>query len=157
QETGKKHPVTIDDACAFLARFENGSTAIFESTRYARGHKALKTFEINGHNKSISWDLHDLNRLSYFDHEVPGETRGWSSIHVSDGDHPYTGNWWVPGLCLGYEHSFVHGAVEFMKHLDDPSIAKNFPDFRNALGTQYVCDAVLESAETGQWVDVKRA
>ncbi|MDB4365108.1 hypothetical protein N9Z28_03985 [Akkermansiaceae bacterium] len=36
-------------------------------------------------------------------------------------------------------------------------IAKNFPDFRNALGTQYVCDAVLESAETGQWVDVKRA
>jgi predicted dehydrogenase len=44
-----------------------------------------------------------------------------------------------------------------MKHLDDPSIAKNFPDFRNALGTQYVCDAVLESAETGQWVDVKRA
>ena len=33
----------------------------------------------------------------------------------------------------------------------------NGHDFRNALGTQYVCDAVLESAETGQWVDVKRA
>lgn len=157
QETGEKLPVTIDDACAFLARFENGSTAIFESTRYARGHKALKTFEINGHDKSISWDLHDLNRLAYFDHEVPGETRGWSSIHVSDGDHPYTGNWWVPGLCLGYEHSFVHGAVEFMKSLDDPSAEKTYPDFRHALGTQYVCDAVLESAKTGQWVGVKRA
>ena len=25
----------------------NGSLAIFESTRYARGHKALYTFEIN--------------------------------------------------------------------------------------------------------------
>ena len=26
---------------AFLAKFANGSLAIFESTRYARGHKAI--------------------------------------------------------------------------------------------------------------------
>ena len=39
--TGKVEPVGIDDACAFLARFENGSLAIFESTRDARGHTAL--------------------------------------------------------------------------------------------------------------------
>src|SRR5688572_10003743 len=38
--TGKVEPVGIDDACAFLARFANGSLATFESTRYARGHKA---------------------------------------------------------------------------------------------------------------------
>ncbi len=61
--TGKVEPVGIDDACAFLARFENGSLATFESTRYARGHKALYTFEINGENASIAWDLHDLHRL----------------------------------------------------------------------------------------------
>jgi len=157
QETGEKQAVTIDDACAFLARFENGSLAIFESTRYARGHKALYTFEINGEHKSISWDLHDLNRLSYFDHGVPGDRRGWSNIHVTDGDQPYAGNWWVPGLCLGYEHSFTHGLYEFMKSLDDPSAEKQYPDFRNALGTQYVCDAVLESARTGQWVEVKQS
>ena len=66
--TGKVEPVGIDDACAFLARFDNGSLGTFESTRYARGHKALYTFEINGEHASISWDLHDLHRLSYFDH-----------------------------------------------------------------------------------------
>jgi predicted dehydrogenase len=153
--TGEKQAVTIDDACAFLARFENGSLAIFESTRYARGHKALYTFEINGEKKSLAWDLHDLNRLSYFDHGVPGDRRGWSSIHCSDGDHPYAGNWWVPGLCLGYEHSFIHELAEFFKSLDDPGQGKRYPDFRHALGTQYVCDAVLESARTKQWVDVK--
>ena len=54
--TGKVQKVGIDDACAFLAKFENGSLAIFESTRYARGHKALYTFEINGENSSIAWD-----------------------------------------------------------------------------------------------------
>ena len=155
--TGEKQSVTIDDACAFLARFENGSLAIFESTRYARGHKALYTFEINGEKKSLFWDLHDLNRLEYFDHGVPGDRRGWSSIHCSDGDHPYAGNWWVPGLCLGYEHSFVHGLYEFLKSLENPSAPKAYPDFRHALGTQYVCDAVLESARTKQWVDVKKS
>src|SRR6201996_3709811 len=46
--TGKVEKVGIDDACAFMGRFTNGSLALFESTRYARGHKALYTFEING-------------------------------------------------------------------------------------------------------------
>ena len=38
----------IDDASAVLCRFENGSLAMFEATRYARGHKALYTLEVNG-------------------------------------------------------------------------------------------------------------
>ena len=50
--TGKVEPVGIDDASAFLARFENGSLATFEATRYARGHKALYTLEINGEHAS---------------------------------------------------------------------------------------------------------
>ena len=155
--TGKKQPVKIDDACAFLARFENGSMAVFESTRYARGHKALYTFEINGEKKSLAWDLHDLNRLSYFDHGVPGDRRGWSSIHCTDGDHPYAGKWWVPGLSLGYEHSFVHALYEFLHSLDASKSERRYPDFRHALGTQYVCDAVLAAARQGKWVEVKRA
>jgi predicted dehydrogenase len=61
--TGKVEKVTIDDASAFLARFDNHSLATFEATRYARGHKALYTLEINGADASIMWDLHDLHRL----------------------------------------------------------------------------------------------
>jgi predicted dehydrogenase len=63
----------------------------------------------------------------------------------------------VPGLCLGYEHSFVHGLYEFLRSLDDPKAPRNYPDFRDALGTQYVCDAVLESGKSGRWVKVRRA
>jgi predicted dehydrogenase len=51
-ETGKVEAVGIDDACTFLCRFDNGSLGNFESTRYARGHKALYTFEINGEKAS---------------------------------------------------------------------------------------------------------
>ena len=150
--TGKVEKVGIDDACAFLARFANGSLATFESTRYARGHKALYTFEINGEHASIAWDLHDLHRLSYFDHRDTGNVRGWRSIHITDGDHPYMGKWWVPGLAIGYEHSFVHQVADFIDGLGTKKPAA--PTFKDALETQYVCDAVLKSAKSGKWVNV---
>jgi len=150
--TGKVEKVGIDDACAFLARFENGSLATFESTRYARGHKALYTFEINGEHASIAWDLHDLHRLQYFDHRDQGTTRGWRSVHISDSDHPYMKNWWVPGLQIGYEHSFVHQVADFIKGVETGKPAG--PTFRDALETQFICDAVLKSGETGRWEKV---
>jgi len=145
--TGKIEKVGIDDACAFLARFANGSLATFESTRYARGHKALYTFEINGEHASIAWDLHDLHRLSYFDHRDEGILRGWRSIHVTDGDHPYMKHWWVPGLQIGYEHTFVHQVADFIEGLSTGKPAH--PTFKDALETQLVCDAVLKAAKTG--------
>jgi predicted dehydrogenase len=153
--TGKVEKVGIDDACAFLARFDNGSLATFESTRYARGHKALYTFEINGEHASIFWDLHDLHRLQYFDHRDTGTVRGWRSIHVSDSDHPYMKSWWVPGLQIGYEHSFVHQVADFVQGLTSGKPAS--PTFRDALETQYVCDAVLKSATTRRWEKIKHA
>jgi predicted dehydrogenase len=152
--TGKVEPVGIDDACAFLARFGNGSLATFESTRYARGHKALYTFEINGEHASIAWDLHDLHRLSYFDHRDDSLVRGWRNIHVSDGDMPYMKHWWVPGLQIGYEHSFVHQVADFLTGLAEGKPVS--PTFRDAQQTQQVCDAVLESAGSGRWVEVAR-
>ena len=153
-ETGKMEPVGIDDACAFLCHFENGSLGLFESTRYARGHKALYTFEINGENASIRWDLHDLHRLEYFDHGDEGKLRGWRSIHVTDhgGEHPYMDKWWVPGLQIGYEHTFVHQVADFLQALQAGEEAH--PNFRDAQETQRVCDAVLSSAAERNWKQV---
>jgi predicted dehydrogenase len=154
--TGKVEPVGIDDACAFMCRFNNGSLGLFESTRYARGHKALYTFEINGEKASIKWDLHDLHRLEYFDHKDEGKLRGWRSIHVTDhgGDHPYMDKWWVPGLQIGYEHSFVHQVADFLEGLAKGQPAE--PTFRTAQETGKVCDAVLASGKSGQWVEVAK-
>jgi predicted dehydrogenase len=150
--TGKVEPVGIDDACAFLCRFENGSLGLFESTRYARGHKALYTLELNGEKASLKWDLEDMHRLMYFDHRDESVVRGWRSIHVSDSDMPYMKNWWVPGLQIGYEHTFVHQIADFLSNLaQDQATA---PTFKDALATQAVCDAVLDSAENTKWESV---
>ncbi|HSB94524.1 MAG TPA: Gfo/Idh/MocA family oxidoreductase [Flavitalea sp.] len=153
QLTGKVEQVTIDDACAFMCHFDNGSLGLFESTRYARGHKALYTFEINGANASIRWDLHDLNRLEFFDNSDQSIVRGWRSIHVTDGDQPYMNRWWVPGLGIGYEHSFIHQAADFVKGLETGESCS--PSFKDAFETEKVCEAVIESARSGSWKPVK--
>lgn len=150
--TGKVEPVKIDDACAFLCHFDNGSLGLFESTRYARGHKALYTLEINGEKASLRWDLHDLHRLEFFDHGDDGIVRGWRSIHVTDGDQPYMSHWWVPGLQIGYEHTFIHQAADFLENYARGQSTS--PTFREALATQAVCDAVLDSAEARKWETV---
>jgi predicted dehydrogenase len=149
QASGKVQKVGIDDACIFHCHFENGSLGLFESTRYARGHKALYTFEINGEHASIRWDLHDMNRLEYFDHRDDSIVRGWRSILVTDGDQPYMKRWWVPGLIVGYEHTFVHQAADFLQSLETGEPCH--PTFKDALETQKVCQAVIDSANSRSW------
>jgi myo-inositol 2-dehydrogenase/D-chiro-inositol 1-dehydrogenase len=151
-DTGQVADVKIDDASMFISRFKNGWLGLFEATRYARGHKALYTLEINGEKASIFWDLHDLHRLQWFEHRDEGQLRGWRSIHVTDGDHPYMSHWWVPGLQIGYEHTFVHQVADFLEGLSSGKPAA--PTFRDALATEYVTDAVLQSAKSGHWEPV---
>jgi len=155
--TGKVEKVGIDDACIFFGKFANGSLANFESTRYARGHKALYTFEINGENMSLGWDLHDLHRLQVFDYKDDSKIRGWKSVHVTDNsaDHPYMDKWWVPGLAIGYDASFTHQVADFLTGLGSGKPAS--PTFRDALETQQVLDAILGSAKAQTWVTVGKS
>lgn len=155
QEHGRMEPVRIDDACSFMCRFANGSMGLFESTRHARGNKAAKTFELNGADGSVKFDLHQPEWLEVYAYRDPDGSRtpshlaGWRRIHVTNAEHPYMGHWWVPGLVIGYEHSFVHALADFLRGLETGRPAQ--PDFRNALQTQRVCDAVLRSAGKGGW------
>ena len=153
--TGRIEPVGIDDASAFMGRFRNGSLGVFEATRYARGHKALYTLEINGEHASARWDLHDLHRLQWFDHRDEGRVRGWRSVHVTDGDHPYMKHWWVPGLQIGYEHTFVHQFADFLTAAAEGHSVP--PTFREGAATDGVTDAILKSARNGQWEQVALA
>ncbi len=60
-------------------------------------------------------------------------------------------HWWVPGLTIGYEHSFVHALADFLNGLETGKPAE--PTFRTALDTQLVCDAILQSAREKRWVE----
>jgi myo-inositol 2-dehydrogenase/D-chiro-inositol 1-dehydrogenase len=87
--------------------------------------------------------------LQFFDHRDESRLRGWRSVHITDSDHPYMSHWWVPGLQIGYEHTFVHQIADFLKNL--AAGATTAPTFRDALATERVTNAVLSSAARGSW------
>ena len=156
--TGKLQDVGIDDACMFLAEFANGSMGTFESTRYARGRKNFNTLELNGADGSVYFDLEDPEYLHFFEYtrqapktKVESHLTGWRKIHVTNSEHPYMDKYWVPGTCIGYEHTFLNALADFVTGIETGEPTQ--PDFRNALQTQKVCDAVLLSAKTGLWAD----
>jgi predicted dehydrogenase len=156
--SGAIEKVGIDDACMFLAEFANGSMGTFESTRYARGRKNFNTFELNGADGSVYFDLEEPEYLQFFEYKqlqsgkkTESHLTGWRKIHTTNPEHPYMGRYWVPGTCIGYEHTFLNALADFVTGIEAGRPAQ--PDFRNALQTQKVCDAVLESARTRRWVE----
>jgi predicted dehydrogenase len=141
--------VTVDDAAAFLARFENGAMGTFEATRFAPGRKNYNRFEINGSRGSIAFNLERLNELEYYSLDDPCELQGFRTIQVTDSNHPYTGRYWPVGHIIGYEHTFTNliaDALAAMHRGELPS-----PNFVDGFRNQQVLDAVERSAASQSW------
>ena len=142
-------PVTVDDAVAFLARFENGATGTFEATRLAPGRRNRNSFEINGSEGSLVFDLERMNELQVFFADEPSETAGFRTINVTGPDHPYMEAWWPPGHIIGYEHTFIHTMKDL---LDGISTGHSpAPTFEDGYRCQAVLDAVERSVDGGSW------
>ena len=77
-----------------------------------------------------------------------------SALAQGFGRFGYTQKISVPGLQLGYEHSFVHAMVEFVRGLESGKGCT--PNFEDGLATDYVVDAVLKSAKSRKWENVKK-
>jgi predicted dehydrogenase len=150
----KMGKVTVDDASMFLGTFENGALANLEATRMALGRKNHIQLEINGSKGALTFDFEDMNRLKFFDNTNPPDRQGFRDILVTqqNGVHPYTGQWWPPGHILGYEHTFVHTAADFVNACIDRKPVQ--PTFEDGLKNQIVLAAVEESAKSGKWVKV---
>ena len=147
--------VTVDDATAFLARFENGAIGTFEASRFATGRKNYNRIEINGSDGSLVFCFERMNELEYFSRNDEDHARGFKTILATEPNHPYVSAWWPPGHIIGYEHTFVHEVSDLIC-----CIAKEgdcAPDFRDGLAVQHVLEAVDKSIDLGKWVDIPKA
>ena len=141
--------VTVDDAAAFLARFDNGAIGTFEATRFAAGRRNQNSFEINGSKGSLAFDLERMNELEVFFTEDDPDVQGFRTVNVTEPDHPYSGAWWPPGHILGYEHTFVHTMKDLMDGIEAGQSPT--PNFEDGYRCQAVLDAVERSAASGEW------
>lgn len=151
-ENAEMGEVTVDDSAIFLAEFKNGAVGTFESTRFAAGHKNALTFEINGSEGSLRFDLERFNELEYFSRNDCDGEQGFRTIGVTESMHPYIGHWWPAGHIIGYEHTFVHQLYEFLEAIANDGATT--PDFYDGLKCCQVLDAVEKSSENRIWQEV---
>ena len=151
---GRKRAVTVEDAVAATLEFENGAIGTLEASGMCPGRKNLLTFEVNGADGTLVFDLERLNELRVFHGD--GEARGLADVLVTERDHPYGGRWWPPGHTLGWEHAFAHQFEEIVRRITragGPLVGASFAD---GLATARVCDALAVAAETASRVPIPR-
>ena len=139
---------TVDDAVMFITRLSGGGMASFEATRLATGYHNANRFEIHGEHGALRFDFERMNELGYYDARGDGSTAGWTTIDVTRGGdgHPYAAAWWPDSHGLGYEHGFVNQAADILTVIGGGSPVVPLPDFADALRTQKVLHAAIESA-----------
>ena len=148
-------PVTVDDASFMLVEFDNGAIGSFEATRFASGRKNYNYFEIYGSRGSLSFNLERMNELEFFSREDDRGTQGFKTIIVTEATHPYIAAWWPPGHIIGYEHTFIHQAADFMRSIHDGTDME--PDFHDGLRCTEILDAAALSAKEGRRVQVPQS
>ncbi len=128
-------PVTTDDACNFIASFDNGKTANFSISRCVLGHRNTITFDIFGSEGLISFDLNHPDELTICIGKADKECGGTHTVKV-------------PGkYALSQEATFVNIARK--------NSVECHPTIEDGLHCQKILDAVLLSSETGRAVDVE--
>jgi predicted dehydrogenase len=150
-------PSTVDDAVLFLARMSGGGLASFEASRLATGYHNANRLEIHGDRGALRFDFERMNELGFYDATGDSRQAGWTTIDVTRGGdrHPYAAAWWPDSHGLGYEHGFVNQAADILAVLGGGDPLVPLPDFADALVTQRVLQAAIESARNKTPIDLR--
>lgn len=146
--------VDVDDASQMLSTFKNQDMmAYFESTRNGTGHRNQNRIEVAGSKGAVIWDEEKLNELEYYNDDDPPHLRGFRTIQVGEGVHPYMSNWWPAGHIIGYGETFVNEYYDYFTAIKEGK--KVTPNFRDGLIIQKVLDAAEQSAIEKKWLKVE--
>ena len=145
---GAKGRSTVDDAVLFLARLSGGGLASFEATRLATGYHNANRFELHGERGALRFDFERMNELHVYSLDDDPAVQGWTTVDVTraGSGHPYVEAWWPDSHGLGYEHSFINQASDILTAIGGGKPAFALPDFADALKTQRVLHAAIDSA-----------
>ncbi len=144
--------VTVDDAAAWIARFESGAMGTFEVTRFGTGNRNGEHIEVNGSEGSLRFSLERLNELEYFSRKDEADVQGWRDVLITEGVHQYANAWWPSGHIIGWEQTFTHEFYDFFRAIVEDRPAS--PSFEDGLKVNQILDAVEKSSETRSWQKV---
>ncbi|GAB2701646.1 Gfo/Idh/MocA family protein [Paenibacillus thermoaerophilus] len=147
----KKAPVDVDDEIITLLRFENGAVGSLEATRNAWGRNNFLTFEIHGDKGSLYFNYERRDELQVCFSDDPDDRRGFRTIYTGPAHPNGPALWPIPALGIGYGETKIIEAHDFISAIvHDTEVSPNFHD---GYRIHVICDAILESASSGRWVN----
>ncbi|WP_301122218.1 Gfo/Idh/MocA family protein [Mycolicibacterium fortuitum] len=147
ERRGGRH---LDDAALWMAKFRNGAIGSFAATVFASGRKNRLFFELEctRGNVEFDWNHCDEVRLSLV--SDPAEQQGFRTVSLNENHDDY---WWpLGGMGSGYVDDAALQLQKFVRAIMDRRPGS--PSFAEATRTQRVIAAVMQSADTHQWVTV---
>jgi predicted dehydrogenase len=154
QAGAPKGKVDVDDAVAFLARFENGAMGSIWASRFAGGRKVAFTLEVNGSRGSIYFNHERMDEIQlYFTEDAP-DRQGFRTV-LAGPAMPYISDVLavpVAGTGYGYMETKIIENYEFLDAIANDKIPE--PNFYDGMKVCQIIDAVLESARSASWVKV---
>jgi predicted dehydrogenase len=147
-----RQPVTNEDYAGMLCEFACGARGTFEVSRTIVGPESQMAFDAYGTRGAMGWDLERLNELRVY---RATEDRGSGYTTVLGGDRFAHHGVFVPGSgnAIGFEDLVTIEDFEFCTALAEGRAYE--PGFEQALAWAAVQDALLRSAQTARWEEVR--
>jgi predicted dehydrogenase len=144
--------VTVDDSFEALLDFDGGAAGSISASRLAHGRRNGLTFELNGSQGTVAFDVERLNELQVYvaDSRPAASAQGLRRVLVTDPGHPHMEHWWPPGHGIGWGDSFVHEVDHLLRAIaGERDVAPLGATFEDGYRAAEVCDAILRSSESG--------
>ncbi len=151
---GEQGPVENEDYAGAQIRMASGARVVLEASRVAVGEQNSYGFEVHGTRGAVFWDFRRMGELgvsrgdAYQDQPV-------STVYVGPGAGEYAAFQPGAGNALGFDDLKVIEAFRFLR-----SVADGRPygaTLDDALYSATVLDAMVLSAETRTWIDVRKS
>ncbi len=152
QDAATAEEVTNDDHAHCLCRFESGVMGHLYFSRISTGRKMGYAYEISGTRGAIRFDQEDQNALWLYRMEGPEAERGFRKVLTGPAHPDYEPFCLGPGHGTGYQDQLIIEAKDFLNAIHAGQA--RWPTFRDGMEVSRVIDAMWQSHDSRQWVDI---
>ena len=148
--------VDTEDHVSIMFNFEDNVKGILIAAQVCPGRKQLIELEINGSEKSLSWNGEEPGLLWTGNRSASNEVT-LKDPNTLSGDARKYAHYSV-GLAEGYPDTWKNLLMSIYEHVLNfdarPGVIPDYPTFEDGYRIQVLIDSVIESTEKKQWVDI---
>ncbi len=147
--------VDTEDLATILLRLEGGVRGSLVVSQVSAGRRNSLSFEIDGEKEALAWNSEEPNRLWIGHRDRANEILEKVPAHLSPAAAALSA--YPGGHQEGYPDTFrgLCAAVYGYIARGDYAAQRDFPTFEDGHREMLLCDALLRSARTERWVDVR--